>query len=333
MADLAVSMGDPAGVGPEVTVRALARQTPEQRREIVVVGEAAWLRRVAERLGGAARSLVFAETGGGEADLGAGGSAEIVRVSNPLARALPALLLGLDHAAFGEASFRYVERGVELVRQGRCRALTTAPISKHAWHLAGHNYPGHTELLGELAGVAAVGMMFWGRRLKVLLATTHIPLARVAEALTPDLLRDKVLMLHAFMGKIGMAGEIGVAALNPHAGERGAFGDEDDRLLRPVLAELRREGVPVSGPVPADTLFYQALQGRYAVVVALYHDQGLAPFKMLHFHDGVNLSLGLPFFRTSADHGTAFDISRDFIADSRSMEEALDLARRLSSNY
>jgi 4-hydroxythreonine-4-phosphate dehydrogenase len=208
----------------------------------------------------------------------------------------------------------------------------TAPISKHAWHLAGHYYPGHTELLRELSGSPKVGMMFWGERLKVLLATTHLPLARVPEVLTVDLLQEQIILLHEFMQKVGLSGTIGLAALNPHAGEQGAFGDEEERILKPALVRLNELGVSIEGPVPADVLFHQALNGRYEVLVALYHDQGLIPFKMLHFNDGVNLSLGLPFIRTSVDHGTAFDISDKFIADSRSMEAAIALAVRLSSD-
>ncbi len=334
MTRLAVSMGDPAGIGPEVTVRSLSLMDEELRREVVVVGEAAWLQRVAVAIGGAAQALVFME-GDGSFELCKRSRQAVVgsvSVCNPLVKALPQLDLGRDHAVFGEASFCYVKCGVELVQKGTCQALVTAPISKHAWHLAGHRYPGHTELLRELSGSSKVGMMFWGERLKVLLATTHLPLARVPEVLTVDLLEEQVLLLYEFMQKIGLPGTIGLAALNPHAGEQGAFGDEEERILKPALARLHKLGVSVEGPVPADVLFHQALNGRYAALVALYHDQGLVPFKMLYFSDGVNLSLGLPFIRTSADHGTAFDISDKFIADSRSMEAALALAVRLASD-
>ena len=333
MVRLAVSMGDPAGVGPEVTVRSLLRMDQGLRGEVVVVGEAAWLRRVAKAIGGAARSLVFVESCAvaGVDDWPSEAVAGMVRVFNPLVEVLPQLVLGRDYAVFGDASFNYVKSGVELIQKGICQALVTAPISKHAWHLAGHHYPGHTELLRELSGSSKVGMVFWGERLKVLLATTHLPLARVPEVLTVDLLLEQVLMLNEFMRKINLSGTIGLAALNPHAGEQGAFGDEEERILRPALARLHELGVPVEGPVPADVLFHQALNGRYAALVALYHDQGLVPFKMLYFDDGVNLSIGLPFIRTSADHGTAFDISDKFVASSRSMEAALALAVRLAS--
>ena len=329
MIELVVSMGDPAGIGPEVVVRALARLGEEMRRRVLVAGEAAWLRRVAERLGEPARELDFFEVAAAEIAAGNFAADGRVAVCNPLGEPLPELPLGRDYAVFGEASFRYVESGVDLVRRGLAGALVTAPISKHAWHLAGHNFPGHTELLRELDGGPEVGMMFWGERLKVLLATTHLPLAGVAGALTPELVAGKVKLLHRFLRRVGRDGKIGLAALNPHAGEQGAFGDEEERILAPALENLRAAGVPVVGPVPADVLFHQALAGRYAAVVALYHDQGLVPFKMLHFDDGVNLTLGLSFIRTSVDHGTAFDISDKFTADSRSLESAIKLALEL----
>ncbi len=334
MYKLAITMGDPAGVGPEVTVRSLAGLSKKLQQEILLVGDAAWLQRVAERVGGPAADLIFREQRSfvekQARNQGVGSGA--IAVCNPLLDSLPQLPLGTDNAVFGEASFRYVETAIKLVMDGVCRALATAPISKHSWHLAGHNYPGHTELLRELSGSNDVGMMFWGERLKILLATTHLPLKKVADALTIELLQSQIKMLYDFMQRVGISGDIGLAALNPHAGEQGAFGDEEDLILRPAVAGLKARGVPVVGPVPADVLFYQALNGAYGAVVALYHDQGLVPFKMLYFNDGVNLSLGLPFIRTSADHGTAFDISEKFIADSGSMTAAIRLALELSNN-
>ncbi|MCK5682271.1 4-hydroxythreonine-4-phosphate dehydrogenase PdxA [bacterium] len=334
MFKLAVTMGDPAGIGPEVTVRTLASLSASLLHDVVVVGEAAWLRRVAKSIGGAAAALIFQEKVHFDNLQSQTETAEfgVVEVYNPLGKILPQLQMGIDHAAFGDASCTYVKYGVKLVMEGVCGALATAPISKRAWHLAGHHYPGHTELLRELSGSANVGMMFWGERLKVLLATTHIPFVEVAKTLTVELLQEQVTILYDFMQRFGVSGDIGLAALNPHAGEQGAFGDEEELVLRPAIASLQGRGVPVVGPVPADVLFYQALGGRYGALVALYHDQGLVPFKMLYFNDGVNLSIGLPFIRTSADHGTAFDISTKFIADSGSMEAAVTLALSLSSN-
>lgn len=332
MVELVVSMGDPAGVGPEVLVRALARQGEDLRRRVLVVGEAAWLNRLAARLGPVAEGLEFCEVDEPDGFFGKPGGISRAAVFNPLDKPLPELAPGRDYAVFGEASFRYVEAGVKLVR-GRAGgpALVTAPISKHAWHLAGHHYPGHTELLRELDASPEVAMMFWGERLKVMLVTTHLPLAGVPAALTPELVVSKIALLHRFLRETGRSGAIGLAALNPHAGERGAFGDEEERILVPAIKELAARGILVSGPVPADVLFHQALQGRYKTLVALYHDQGLVPFKMLHFDDGVNLTLGLSFIRTSVDHGTAFDISGKFTADCRSMEAALRLALELKA--
>jgi 4-hydroxythreonine-4-phosphate dehydrogenase len=208
----------------------------------------------------------------------------------------------------------------------------TAPISNHAGHLPAHDYPGNTELLLKLAQTPGVGMMFWGEKLKVLLLTTHLPLARVSASLSPELVVEKVVLLHDLLTRCGRSGPLALAALNPHAGEAGAFGGEEERILRPAMTALRARGIEIEGPVPADVLFYQAFRGDYEAVVALYHDQGLIPFKMLHFHDGINLTLGLSFIRTSVDHGTAFDISGKFVADSRSLEAALRLAEELVKN-
>ena len=326
---LVVTMGDPAGIGPEVVVRALHRMEESERRVLLVVGEAGWLNRVAVRLGAAA-DLDFVEL---EADaaLSREGAAGSVMVVNPLHRTLPVLEPGRDYAEFGAASFAYVKFAVELIHRGDCRGLVTAPISKHAWHLAGHDYPGHTELLQELDRSPRVGMMFWGERLKVMLLTTHLPLMRVGSALSVEMVVAKVELLHQFLLHHGRSGPLALAGLNPHAGEQGAFGDEEERILEPALQRLWQQGIEITGPVPADVLFHQALGGNYAAVVALYHDQGLIPFKMTHFRDGVNLSLGLSFVRTSVDHGTAFDISGEFIADCGSMENALHLARELVS--
>jgi len=330
MAGLAVTMGDPAGVGPEVVVRALARIGNEKLERLMVVGEAAWLNRVASCLGSAAGGLVYVEIP--ESELGKDLPPGQIAVVNPLSGLLPELEPGQDYAEFGRASFAYVRRGVELVHRGYCRGLVTAPISKHAWHLAGHDYPGHTELLQKLDQSPGVGMMFWGEKLKVLLLTTHLPLARVSASLSPELVVEKVVLLHDLLTRCGRSGPLALAALNPHAGEAGAFGGEEERILRPAMTALRARGIEIEGPVPADVLFYQAFRGDYEAVVALYHDQGLIPFKMLHFHDGVNLTLGLSFIRTSVDHGTAFDISGKFVADSRSLEAALRLAEELVNN-
>ena len=332
MKKIVLTMGDPAGIGPEVTVRALVRLTKEFSGRVLVVGEAAWLRKTARALGGAGAGVDFVDVGRSETggSFAAAGGSWTVPVYNPRTELLPELDPGCDYAVFGAASFAYVKAGVDLIRQGQGRSLVTAPISKHAWHLAGFDYPGHTELLAELDGSSEVGMMFWGERLKVLLLTTHLPLARVPGILSEELVVAKVSLLDRFLSRIGRTGALALAALNPHAGEQGAFGDEEKRILEPALDRLRRSGVEITGPVPADVLFHQALEGRYRAVVALYHDQGLVPFKMIHFRDGVNLSLGLSFIRTSVDHGTAFDIAGRFIADSRSLEAALRLADDLS---
>jgi len=255
-----------------------------------------------------------------------------VPVINPLSTPLPDLPCGDNYPEYGKASFAYLKRAIELAMAGQIAGIVTAPLAKHSLHLAGLEYPGHTEILQEFSGSPEVAMMFWGKQLKVLLATTHISLAQVAASLTKELLERKIKLLVEFLRRTGSATgkPIAVAALNPHAGEDGAFGDEENRIIKPALQSCSCLGLPVIGPIPADVLFYQAVQGRYDAVVALYHDQGLIPFKMLHFSDGVNVTIGLPFVRTSVDHGTAFDIAGKNSADCSSMIEAIRLASYLS---
>jgi len=258
----------------------------------------------------------------------------VVPVVNPLTTALPDLPCGNNYPEYGEASFAYLKRAIDLAMSGQVAGIVTAPLAKRSLHLAGLNYSGHTEILRDFSGSPEVAMMFWGKQMKVLLVTTHIPLVQVAALLTVELLERKIKLLVEFLRQTGEdAGKpIAVAALNPHAGEEGAFGDEENRIIKPALQSCSRQGLPVIGPIPADVLFYQALQGRYGAVVALYHDQGLIPFKMLHFADGINVTIGLPFVRTSVDHGTAFDIAGKNSADCTSMIEAIRLASCLSSS-
>jgi 4-hydroxythreonine-4-phosphate dehydrogenase len=233
----------------------------------------------------------------------------------------------------GQACYRYIHRAVELIQAGVADAMATAPISKKNLQQAGHPYPGHTELLADLTATPDVRMMLWGRRLTVVLVTVHLPLSEVVGALTRRSIRVTVELTHQSLRDwFGIARpRLAVAALNPHGGEDGIFGREEKRVIRPAIADCRRKGLDVTGPIPADSLFYHAVQGRYDAVVCMYHDQGLGPFKLLHFADGVNLTLGLPIVRTSVDHGTAYDIAGKGIADSTSMKEAILLASRLAN--
>jgi 4-hydroxythreonine-4-phosphate dehydrogenase len=210
--------------------------------------------------------------------------------------------------------------------------MVTAPICKEGLKKAGFSMPGHTEYLAECCGTSRFAMMLIGGPLRVLLVTRHLPLRRVADAVTRENVRGAIAIAAEALPWLGCSkGRIGVCGLNPHAGDGGAIGDEEQRIIRPAVMAMRRRGIPAEGPVPPDVMFYQALHGQYDVVVAMYHDQGLGPLKMLAFESGVNVTLGLPMVRTSPDHGTAFDIAGTCRADATSMSAALKLAGKLSA--
>jgi 4-hydroxythreonine-4-phosphate dehydrogenase len=238
---------------------------------------------------------------------------------------------GRVDAASGKAAYDAIVEGVAAVRAGRAAALVTAPINKEAFAAAGLDWRGHTDLLAHLCGVTDVAMMFWSERLRVVLATIHVPLRDVSRLLTGPVLLKTIRLTAQSLPRFGIATpRIGVAGLNPHAGEHGLFGREDDDVMRPAILEASAEGIAVSGPFPADTLFVRAARGEFDVVIAAYHDQGLVPVKLLAFGRSVNVTLGLPIVRTSVDHGTAFDIARKGVADEGSLVEAILLAARLA---
>ena len=240
-------------------------------------------------------------------------------------------------ASAGRIAGLSIEHAVRLVQTGDADAIVTAPIDKAALHAGGYDFPGHTEMLAHLAGDVPVVMMLaaettaLGGPLRVILATTHMPLARVPAALTPDLLVEQVTIADAALrhGWSMPEPRIALCAFNPHASDGGLFGDEEARVYRPAIARLRDQGISVSEPLPADTVFLRAARGEFDLVVAPYHDVGMAAFKTAAFGNGVNVTLGLPFIRTSPDHGTAIDIAGSGTADSSSMEEAIRLAMRL----
>jgi 4-hydroxythreonine-4-phosphate dehydrogenase len=238
----------------------------------------------------------------------------------------------------GDASFRWVERAIAMSLAApadpmHADAVVTAPISKEAWKLAGHGeFPGHTELLAARTGTKRFGMMFVGPRLRVILATAHVPLMKVASRLTEDRILETIELGAEGCRRLGIPRpRIAVCGLNPHAGENGLLGDEDRRLIAPAIARVARNGIDATGPHPADTVFNAAVAGRYDLVVAMYHDQGLIPAKLLDRDRTVNLTAGLPTIRTSPDHGTAFDIAGKNRAEDGSMKAAIDLAIRMTT--
>ena len=239
---------------------------------------------------------------------------------------------GRVSAAAGRAAYEAIVQAVEDAIAGRVRAVATAPINKEAFAAAGLPWPGHTELLAHLTGAPRVAMMFHSDVLRVVLATIHIPLSEVPRALTRRVVEDTIELTAADLPRFGVGQpRLAIAGLNPHAGEHGLFGTEEQDVLNPAIAACRGRGIDVTGPWPADTVFVRAVRGEFDAVIACYHDQGLIPVKMAAFGRAVNVTLGLPIIRTSVDHGTAFDIAGSGVADASSMIEAVLLAARLSS--
>ncbi|MFD7326157.1 4-hydroxythreonine-4-phosphate dehydrogenase PdxA [Streptomyces sp. NPDC059875] len=321
---IAVTMGDPNGIGPEITVKAYA--DPRRRSPVVVIGDPDTLARACRITD--TRLTVRPVDSVAEA-------AHTPGTMDVLAEgALPAdLSPGTVDARAGAASFQYVRRGIELALGGEIRALTTAPINKEALRLAGLSYPGHTEILAELSGTSDYAMMMANDELRVVLVTVHQSLRTALDALTTARELEIIRLTHRTLRTGGRAGprpRIAVAALNPHAGENGLFGREDLDIIEPAVRAARREGIDASGPWPADTVFMRARAGEFDAVVAQYHDQGLIPVKYMGLEHGVNITIGLPFVRTSVDHGTAFDLAGRGTADHTSLLTALHHADELS---
>ena len=326
---LAIALGDPAGIGAEVVLKALAHW-PAGQANPVVVGCRSWLE---------SQYLLLRDC----SDAPLADPADLELLDLPLREAITP---GAAGAASGAASFQWLTEAVAQVQSGRCRALVTAPIAKHAWHAAGHRYPGQTERLAELAGVAEASMLFTARsphrewRLNTLLATTHIPLAAVPAALSAERLQSKLDVLLAFCQRFKPRPQLVVAGLNPHAGEEGQLGREELEWLTPALEawRCRHPQVELIGPLPPDTCWLEAGRAWGGAAdaqaadgyLALYHDQGLIPVKLLAFDQAVNTSLGLPFLRTSPDHGTGFAIAGRGIARAASMQAAIEAALELA---
>jgi len=309
-------MGDPAGIGPEVAIKAIAACTATTGFQPILVGDTEVFRATARRL-----RLSKPLEGCGAEVMAAG--ALPARYREP-----GAPRTATARAACGDAAFAAIATAVQLVQSGAADALVTAPINKSHLAAAGHDYPGHTELLAALAGNVPVRMMMAGPKLRVVLATIHMRLADVPRRLSREgLLETFTITAHALRDRFGIrAPRLAVAGLNPHAGEDGLFGDEEIRIIAPAVRAARRRKLDIVGPLAADGLFAHAAAGAYDAIICMYHDQGLCPFKLVHFADGVNVTLGLPYVRTSPDHGTAFDIAGTGKADPRSMIAALQLA-------
>ena len=317
---IGVSMGDPSGIGPEIVLKAAVQKPPSCR--LVVLGDVRVLQATAQEYG---LPITIVSWRFGDSYPA---NADVLPVIELSLLAVAERQPGRPTPAGGEASFRYVEAGVRLAVEEKIQGLVTAPISKAMWRAAGHIYPGHTELLAELTHTPEVRMMLVGKQLRVILVTTHLALAQVPAALSSERIFRTIVMTAVHLTRFhGITSpRLAVAGLNPHAGENGAFGDEEERIIAPAVSQAQAEGVHAHGPFPADSVFIRAVRGEFDGVICLYHDQGLIPLKLLSWEDGVNVTLGLPIVRTSPDHGTAFDIAGQGKADPRSLQAAVSLA-------
>ncbi len=321
-----ITMGDPVGIGPEVVLKALACRDVHTCCRPVVLGDAALLQNTALALDIPAEIKSIT-------------SLQDCRTALP---SLPVLNLsqldpastqpGCPTAETGRAMASYITKAAELAVRGDIEAITTGPIRKASLHDAGYDYPGHTEMLAALTGAEDVFMMLAGDRLRVVLVTIHCELRAVPEMLSTDsILKTITATAESLQRCFGIARpRIAVAGLNPHAGEGGLFGSEEQRIIQPAVAAAQQQGTDAAGPFPPDTVFHRAAAGAFDAVVCMYHDQGLIPLKLLHFDDAVNVTLGLPIIRTSVDHGTAYDIAGTGQAHPASMVQAIKTAASMA---
>jgi 4-hydroxythreonine-4-phosphate dehydrogenase len=315
---IAITMGDPAGVGPEIIMKSLAHADLYDRCRPLVIGDLERLRQAGEIVG---LSLAFNAVDKPSDGKYKAGTVDVIDLA-----VVPAdLPFGKLSPAAGEAAFRFVERAAQLAMSGEADAICTAPLNKEALQSAGHKFPGHTEMLAHLTGTKEVSMLLSAPKLRVIHVTTHLGLIDAIAKINPGLVERTIERAHDTLVKAGITNpRIGVCAINPHAGEHGLFGHgEEEEKIEPAIRNCIERKWQVEGPLPADTLFYRASRGDFDCVVAMYHDQGHGPVKVLGIEAGVNITVGLPVVRTSVDHGTAFDIAGTGKADERSMLEAL----------
>ena len=324
---LGITMGCPAGIGPEIIIKAFAAN-PEWLLSppAVVIGDMNILKRASKAL-----DINIPIKSWMPGDPLSGSAIHVITRTGLNIEDVP---WGKPNSATGKASFEYITEGIRLCREERLTGLVTAPISKLGLKLAGIDYPGHTEILADRTNTERFAMMLAGDRLRVTLVTIHCPLREVADSISTEKIFQVISLTDfSLKNEFGLKEpKIAVAGLNPHGGESGMFGNEEEQVIRPAIEMAREKGIAASGPYPPDTVFYQAINGKFDAVVCQYHDQGLIPFKLIHFRDGVNLTLGLPIIRTSVDHGTAYDLAGTGKADCASLEAAIRLASKIVVN-
>ncbi|RLQ88876.1 4-hydroxythreonine-4-phosphate dehydrogenase PdxA [Notoacmeibacter ruber] len=316
---IVITMGDPSGVGAEVTVKAMAELEPQARARYAVIGDHDTLERAVRACD---LDLSLRPQGEGE-------DAAALQVINVPVEGLPGRF-GVLSEACGEASFRYIKKAVDLTQSGAASCIVTAPINKAALNAAGHHYDGHTGMLAHLTGCKTSWMLLASPTLNVLHVSTHVSLTEAIARATPERIYETIRTGHDHLRRMGLEKpRIAVAGLNPHCGEGGLFGTEDEDRIAPGVAAAQKEGIDVQGPISADTVYHRANTGAFDLVIAQYHDQGHIPIKLIAFDTAVNVSLGLPIDRCSVDHGTAFDIAGTGKANHINMLAALDYAGQL----
>lgn len=322
---VAITLGDPAGTGPEIITKALAGPELFQLCRPVIVGDAALLSRALTFTG--VKATVRRIKDAAEAQ-GTPGQLDVFDLANvPLEK----LQLGRVDPLAGKAAYEYVKTAAELALAGRVAAIVTSAINKESLNQAGYHYDGHTGLLAELCQAPDATMMLAAENLRVSHVSTHVSLREAIDRVRPERILNVLRLTHQALVQLGIAQpRLAVAGLNPHAGEHGLFGDDEARYIVPAIEEARRQGMNVSGPFPGDTVFFRAMQGEFDGAVAMYHDQGHVAVKMLGVWRGVNITLGLPIIRTSVEHGTNFDMAGTGKSDPRSLVEAIKLAAQLA---
>jgi 4-hydroxythreonine-4-phosphate dehydrogenase len=320
----ALTMGDPAGIGAEIAVKALLSEAIGDCR-VAVIGDLSALLPEAGRLGKTANVQVVTDIR----------DAQPGRIAILDMKQLPPNGFGVGRvsAACGKASYAYILKGIELAQEGIAAGVITGPINKEALKMAGINYPGHTEILADACGIKEFSMVFYLRGVAVAHVTTHVSLRQAIDLITPDRVLTHIRLLDGALKRLGTkAPRIAVGGLNPHAGENGLFGDEEKNMIAPAIEMARGEGIEISGPYPPDTVFMRAFRHEFDGVVSMLHDHGFVALKSLDFEHGVNITIGLPIIRTSVGHGTAFDIAGKGLASPESLLSAIDAARLLHKN-
>lgn len=322
-----ITMGDAAGVGPEIILKSLAKEEMYEISRPLVIGDS----KILERAKSFVNSELKVESVNAEnlENLAYEYGTVYCLDLNLLSEELP---VGQVSKEAGHAAFKYLETAIELAKQQKISAICTAPLNKEALHKGGHKYPGHTEILADLTGTQDFSMMLSAPNLKVIHVTTHVGILDAVKLINPERVYHVIKLAHDTLQKAGISSpKIAVCGINPHAGENGLFGyGEEEEKVIPGVEKAQGEGIDVVGPLPADTLFFRTVRGDFDIVVAMYHDQGHGPVKVLGLDAGVNITVGLPIIRTSVDHGTAFDIAGKGIADEKSLMEAMRQAVELA---